>query len=499
MSDARDRDGTDPAHNQATPIDASDGDSTSTAGNPTARLGGRLPHVVIVGGGFAGLAAAKRLKRAPVRVTLVDRRNHHLFQPLLYQVATAALSPAQIAAPIRAVLSRQKNAEVVLAEARRVNAARRVLETDQGDIAYDYLVLATGATHSYFGHDDWSASARGLKTIDDALEIRRRFLLAFEAAENEANDARRRALMTFVIIGAGPTGVETAGAIAEIARTVIRRDFRHIDTSRARVVLVEAMDRVLPAGFPRELSDRALADLRAMGVEVRLNTRVTHVAPGTTDDPPHVLLSASGDAAPERVDAHNIVWAAGVRASPLGASLGVPTDNAGRVVVAPDLSIPGHAEVFVTGDLARCAWSAGPGSAGMVPRRVPRRGADGRPRRPERRAPGRGPSMRAVQVRRQGLARHDRARQGGRQRLGHEVRRPARLAPLGRRPRLLPHQLPQPRRRDARLGPGVSLLQARLAPDHGRTGEVAVPHDVTVPGANPDRVARLFNPCVPGR
>ncbi|MFO0835154.1 MAG: NAD(P)/FAD-dependent oxidoreductase [Phycisphaerales bacterium] len=362
MGDPRDRDGTDQAHNQATPFDAAEDRSTGTAGNQTARRGGRHPHVVIVGGGFAGLAAAKRLKNAPVRVTLVDRRNHHLFQPLLYQVATAALSPAQIAAPIRAVLSRQKNAEVVLAEARRVDAARRVLETDQGDIAYDYLILATGATHSYFGHDDWSASARGLKTIDDALEIRRRFLLAFEAAENEASDARRRALMTFVIIGAGPTGVETAGAIAEIARTVIRRDFRHIDTSRARVVLVEAMDRVLPAGFPRELSDRALADLRAMGVEVRLNTRVTHVAPGTTDDPPHVLLSASGDAAPERVDAHNIIWAAGVRASPLGASLGVPTDNAGRVVVAPDLSIPDHPEVFVTGDLARCAWQSG-----MVP------------------------------------------------------------------------------------------------------------------------------------
>jgi NADH dehydrogenase len=321
-----------------------------------------VPHVVIVGGGFAGLAAAKRLRRSPVRITLVDRRNHHLFQPLLYQVATAALSPSQIAAPIRAVLSKQKNAEVVLAEARRVDAARRVLETDQGDIAYDYLILATGATHSYFGHDDWSTSARGLKTIDDALEIRRRFLLAFEAAENEANDLRRRALMTFVIIGAGPTGVETAGAIAEIARTVIRRDFRHIDTSRARVVLVEAMDRVLPSGFPRELSDRALADLRAMGVEVRLNTRVTHVAPGAHEVPPHVLLSASEDATPERIDAHNIIWAAGVRASELGSTLGVPTDHAGRVLVRADLSIEGHPEVFVTGDLARCAWRDG-----MVP------------------------------------------------------------------------------------------------------------------------------------
>ncbi|MBL8761970.1 MAG: NAD(P)/FAD-dependent oxidoreductase [Phycisphaerae bacterium] len=325
--------------------------------NPPAPPTIRPPHVVIVGGGFAGLAAAKRLKHAPVRVTLVDQRNHHLFQPLLYQVATAALSPAQIAAPIRAVLSKQKNADVVLAEARRVDSPRRVLETDRGEIPYDYLILATGATHSYFGHDDWSRTARGLKTIDDALEIRRRFLLAFEAAENEPGDARRRALMTFVIIGAGPTGVETAGAIAEIARTVIRRDFRHIDTSRARVVLVEALDRVLPAGFPRQLSDRALADLRAMGVEVRLSTRVTHVAPDDSDNAaPHVLLSSPSQPAPERVDAHNIIWAAGVRASPLGASLGVPTDNAGRVIVAPDLSIPGHPEVFVTGDLSRCAW-----------------------------------------------------------------------------------------------------------------------------------------------
>lgn len=367
MSDPRDRDAAGPPQGPVTPLGPTDPSPSATTPGPTncperttpmPPAAPSSPHVVIVGGGFAGLAAAKRLRRAPVRITLVDRRNHHLFQPLLYQVATAALSPAQIAAPIRAVLSRQPNAEVLLAEARRIDTSRRVLETDRGDLHYDYLILASGATHSYFGHDDWSGSARGLKTIEDALEIRRRFLLAFEAAENEASDARRRALMTFVIIGAGPTGVETAGAIAEIARTVIRRDFRHIDTSRARVVLVEAQDRVLASGFPRELSERALGDLRAMGVEVHLHTRVTGVGDA---DSPHVLLSHA-DRGVERIDAHNIIWAAGVRASELGSTLGVPTDHAGRVIVRADLSIEGHPEVFVAGDLARCAWRDG-----MVP------------------------------------------------------------------------------------------------------------------------------------
>lgn len=316
-------------------------------------------NVVIVGGGFGGLNTAQGLAKANVRVTLLDRRNHHLFQPMLYQVATAGLSPAHIATPIRAVLSKQKNAEVLLAEVKSVDLARRVVVTDAGEIGYDILVLATGATHSYFGHDDWATTATGLKTIEDALAIRGRFLLAFEAAERETDEARRRALMTFVVIGAGPTGVETAGAIAEIARTVIRKDFRHIDTRTARVVLVEGQGRVLPAGFPPELSARAQRDLEAMGVEVRVGTRVTDVRGAGGGDHPGVTLGES-----ERIDAHNIIWAAGVRASPVGATLGVPTDGAGRVIVGPDLSVPGHPEVFVIGDMAKVV---DPKTGQMVP------------------------------------------------------------------------------------------------------------------------------------
>lgn len=309
-----------------------------------------MRHVLIVGGGFGGLNAAQGLARADVRVTVLDRRNHHLFQPMLYQVATAGLSPAQIASPIRGILSKQKNAEVLLAEASRVDLARRVVVTDLGEVGYDVLVLATGATHSYFGHDDWAATATGLKTVEDALAIRSRFLLAFEAAERETDEERRRALMTFVVIGAGPTGVETAGAIAEIARTVIRKDFRRIDTRTARVVLVEGQDRVLPSGFPPDLSARAKRDLEAMGVEVRLGTRVTDVR-GAPNNQPGVTLGEGPGA--ERIEAHNIIWAAGVKGSAVGGTLGAPTDQAGRVLVGPDLTIPGHPEVFVIGDLAK--------------------------------------------------------------------------------------------------------------------------------------------------
>jgi NADH dehydrogenase len=297
------------------------------------------PHVVIVGGGFAGLYCARALRRVPVQITLIDRGNAHLFQPLLYQVATASLSPGDIAAPIRSILRMQANVEVWMAEAVDVDLARRTLVLHDAELRYDYLVLAAGATHAYFGHPEWAPVAPGLKTIDDALEMRRRFLLAFEAAEREADpDARRREL-TFVIIGGGPTGVELAGAMAEIAREVMPRDFRSIDTSTARILLLEGGPRVLAAYTPRS-SEAAAAQLRRLGVEVRTNAHVTSVEPGAV---------GIGD---ERIETGNVFWAAGVLASPMGARLGVPLDRAGRVLVEPDCSIRGHPEVFVVGDLA---------------------------------------------------------------------------------------------------------------------------------------------------
>jgi len=306
-----------------------------------------LPRVFIVGGGFAGLAAAKALAGAPVAVTLVDRRNHHVFQPLLYQVATASLSPADISAPIRTVLRGQENCEVVLAEVTGVDAGKRRLTAANGRISYDYLILAAGATHAYFGHDDWAPIAPGLKSIEDGTELRRRILLAFESAEHEGSGEARRAVLTFGIVGGGPTGVELAGAIQEIAGKTIPRDYRHIDTRTTRVILFEAGDRLLPH-FPPSLSARARRDLEHMGVEVRLNAMVTNV----TAQGIHI-----GD---EFIPVRNVFWAAGVKASGLGASLGVPLDRAGRVIVGPDLTIPGHPEVFVAGDMA-AAKSAGTG------------------------------------------------------------------------------------------------------------------------------------------
>jgi NADH dehydrogenase len=299
-----------------------------------------LPHVVIVGGGFGGLWAARALARDPVRVTLFDRRNHHLFQPLLYQVATAGLNPSDIAAPIRQILRRQRNATVLLGEVSRVDVSARRLATVEGlEIAYDYLILATGATHSYFGRDDWARHAPGLKTIEDALEIRRRVFLAFEAAEREDDPARRAPWLTFVIIGAGPTGVEMAGALAEIARHTLADDFRRIDPRRARVVLVEGMDRVLPP-YPPPLSAKARRQLERLGVEVRTGARVSEI------DAEGVRV---GD---EHLPARTVVWAAGVQASPLARSLGAPLDRAGRVRVRPDLTIPEREDVYVIGDLA---------------------------------------------------------------------------------------------------------------------------------------------------
>jgi NADH dehydrogenase len=297
------------------------------------------PRVFIVGGGFAGLAAAKALARAPVDVALIDRRNHHVFQPLLYQVATAALSPADISAPIRAVLRDQRNCQVVLAEITAVDLAQRRLMIAGAHADYDYLVLAAGATHAYFGHDDWAMFAPGLKSIEDATELRRRILLAFESAEYEGSEEARRAVLTFGIVGGGPTGVELAGAIMEIAGHTIPRDYRHIDTRTTRVILFEGGPRLLPT-FPPALSDRAWRDLERLGVEVRVNATVTDVTAHG--------VSIGGDF----IAVGNVFWAAGVKASPLGASLRVPLDRAGRVIVGADLTVPGHPEVFVAGDMA---------------------------------------------------------------------------------------------------------------------------------------------------
>src|SRR6266849_1996635 len=298
-----------------------------------------VPRVAILGGGFGGLNAAKALRRAPVRVTLVDRRNHHLFQPLLYQVATAALNPSDIATPIRRVLRHQENAEVILGEATAIDVpGKRVLLRD-GAVPYDFLVIATGATHAYFGHPEWEKDAPGLKTLEDAIAIRRRVLVAYEAAEREDDPVRREDWLTFVVVGGGPTGVELAGALAEIARHVLARDFRRIDPRTARVVLLEAGPRILPAYVP-ELSEKAASRLRRMGCEVLVGTAVTQVDDGG--------VIAGG----RRIRSRCVLWAAGVAPSPIARSLGVPLDRAGRVKVERDLSIPGAPEVFVIGDLA---------------------------------------------------------------------------------------------------------------------------------------------------
>ena len=295
---------------------------------------------MILGGGFAGLSGARVLRRSAFRVTLLDRRNHHVFQPLLYQVATATLSPGDIASPIRWILRRAPNERVLLGEASHIDVARRTIElTDGGVVQYDYLIVATGASHAYFGHPEWAAHAPGLKTLEDALEIRKRILLAFERAERETDVARQRELLTFVVVGGGPTGVELAGTLAEIARRTLRDEFRAIDTTLARIVLVEAGPTILPT-FPDKLRHAARESLRRLAVDVREGVAVTHI------DAHGVKI---GD---ERLDAGTVLWAAGVAASPLVATLGAPTDRAGRAIVEPDLSIPGHPDVFVAGDAA---------------------------------------------------------------------------------------------------------------------------------------------------
>jgi NADH dehydrogenase len=314
----------------------------------------RQPRVVVVGAGFGGLTAARALAGAPVRVTVVDRRNHHLFQPLLYQVATASLSPGDIAYPIRSALRRQANAEVFLADAVAVDAGAKELVLADGRLSYDFLVLATGARHAYFGHDEWEKVAPGLKSLEDALDIRRRILLAFEKAEREPDARKRRALLTFVLVGGGPTGAELAGAIGEISRHVLNSDFRAIDPREARIVLLEAGPRLLPA-FPPDLAAKAAASLARLGVEVRTGAAVTAVGDG---------FAEIGE---ERLEAGTILWAAGVAASPLARSLGVPLDRAGRVAVGPDLSAPGHPEIFVIGDLAAFPSQAGQPLPGVAP------------------------------------------------------------------------------------------------------------------------------------
>jgi NADH:ubiquinone reductase (H+-translocating) len=295
---------------------------------------------VVVGGGFGGLAAAKVLRHEPVRVTLIDRHNYHLFQPLLYQVATATLSPGDIASPLRWIFRHAPNIRVLLAEAESIDLASRQVRLKDGlPIGYDCLIVATGSSHSYFGRDDWARTATGLKTLEDALEIRRRILLAFERAEREPDPVVRQELLTFVLIGGGPTGVELAGTLAEIARQTLRDEFRAIDPGQARIVLIEAGDTILPS-FPPGLRDAARASLGRLGVEVREPTKVTAV-----DD--HGVLAGA-----DRLAAGTVLWAAGVTASPLVRSLGVPIDRVGRAIVEPDLSIPGDPDVFVVGDAA---------------------------------------------------------------------------------------------------------------------------------------------------
>ncbi len=316
--------------------------------------GEHWPRVVIVGGGFAGIHAAKALAKTPVKLTLIDRKNHHTFQPLLYQVALGVLSPAEIASPIRTVLKRVKNAEVLLGNVTGFNLEKRLVKMDDLELPYDYLIVAAGATHAYFGHPEWERIAPGLKTIEDATDIRRRVLLAFEIAERESLAQGKHRSLNFVVIGAGPTGVELAGAISDISRRYMEQEFRGIDPRQARVILLEGSPRVLPT-FPEDLSASAEKQLRELGVEVRTSTMVTNIGPN---------MVSVGD---EKIPASVILWGAGVAASPLGKMLGSETDRAGRVLVNADLTVPGHPEVFVIGDLASAKSKDGKPAPGVAP------------------------------------------------------------------------------------------------------------------------------------
>ena len=318
------------------------------------QIADRRPHVVIVGGGFGGTHAAHALRHAPVRVTVIDRTNHSVFHPLLYQVATAALSADEIAAPIRTLLRRQPNAEVLMAEVTGVDLAHRRVQIGAWHLAYDYLVLATGSRYNYFGHADWAAHAPSLKTLVDAARIRRKILQAYEQAELEPDRARIRALLTFVLVGGGPTGVEMAGALAELARMTLAPEYRHIDTRTSRIILFEAGPRIL-AAFPEQLARKAQQELVRKGVEVRTNAAVTAVD------------ETGVEGAGERVPSSNVIWTAGVAGTPLGQALGVPVDRHGRVPVEPDLALRGHPEVFVIGDLMVVEQAGQPFSPGLAP------------------------------------------------------------------------------------------------------------------------------------
>ena len=313
-----------------------------------------LPRIVIVGAGFGGLNVAQALAKAPVQITVIDRKNHHTFQPLLYQVATAGLSPGEIAAPIRSILSSHRNVEVLMNEVAGFDLERRIVKTSENEIPYDYLIVAAGARHSYFGHEEWETLAPGLKTIEDALEIRRRVLLAFELAERQTAAGEGAPPLNFVVVGGGPTGVELAGTLAEISRYALAHDFRSIDPARTHIVLLEGGPRVLPA-YAEDLSRSAEEQLKHLGVEVRTSTMVTKVEAGAVD---------IGDS---RLTATVVLWAAGVAASPLGRQLGANVDRAGRVPVLPDLSLPGHPEVFVIGDLAAAKDEKGKMLPGVAP------------------------------------------------------------------------------------------------------------------------------------
>jgi NADH dehydrogenase len=312
------------------------------------------PRIVIVGAGFGGLNAAESLARSDAKITVIDRKNFHTFQPLLYQVATAGLSPGEIAAPIRSILRAHKNVEVLMSEVTGFDVERRRVLTADAEIPYDYLIVAAGAGHSYFGHDDWEELAPGLKTIEDALEIRRRVLLAFELAERQAATGEEPMPLNFVVVGGGPTGVELAGTLAEICHHAMTHEFRSIDPAQTHIHLIEGGPRVL-AAYPEDLSRSAEEQLHRLGVEVRTSTMVTQIEPGAVD------LGST------RLPATVILWAAGVAASPLGKKLGVPVDRAGRVIVHPDLSLPGHPEIFVIGDLAAAKDSAGKPLPGVAP------------------------------------------------------------------------------------------------------------------------------------